>query len=224
MPDCKPVFIFALPRSGSTLLMRLLNRCFDEKGRPVVIRGENRCIVQPLKRILETFDYVERMGQNASLEALENTGRFPSVWNVLPNRNSLRSWAQTALSLFLNVRTSGPFGFKETNIGTGTLEDLESTIAFCRELFPDVVIWHHLRARADVIASMEKCPPHWYGPPEKIRLRTSRQMKNLQSANHDAESWYSDLMTYDDFSAKIAGPGMTIEREKYDEVMTLKLK
>lgn len=232
----KPVFIFALPRSGSTLLQRLLcrSRFWDDGpmgplSKSVCIRGENLCILNQYENLLAFYDKVAANGQNRPLEEMETAGEFPSMQNELPPREEYaRSLGESFLAWVNPPKGCGAWGFKETNHGLGGARRFRRLVANVREMFPGAIVWVHLREMESVIESMLNCPPHWFGScRKKITARISQQYDTFLSvAIEDSQivsTNYSQLLKLDAFREKLP-PDFQIDESEYEQVRGKVLK
>lgn len=150
-------FIITYGRSGSTLLMNLINSCDG-----CCIRGENNgalhSLYQSYRKIIEAQEY---HGKNAH--------RVTSPWRGIMNVDSM-SYARRLVSSFVDeVIKPGPddflCGFKEIRFSVGEVPDLLGYVKFIQEFFPGAQIIFNHRNLDDVSVSK------WWGRMPDARAR-----------------------------------------------------
>lgn len=159
------VFIFTYGRSGSTLLMGLLNSMPH-----YCIRGENNNL---LHRLYWSCDAL--YGALASPSA-KNAASPTNPWFGLDKTNPGR-FAERLIDAFVDeVLVPGPnhttLGFKEIRFSQHEVPDFEAYMAFVRRSFPGCKIIFNHRNLADVAASK------WWATmpaaPEKLKFIEDR--------------------------------------------------
>ena len=214
-----PIFIFALPRSGSTLFMRLLAQSQDVDGKPVSSNGE----LDILWQVVEIYRALVVADQRNS-----TTGDLEKVFRPLQFQGDLESALISLRKCFLSICTkdlNSTCSIKTVNFGlTDRFSELLNGL---KSVFPSSKFVFHTRDVNDVLKSMSK-HPWWETDEESRRNRINRQVANyinaLDSNTDHVKSEYEDLLDYVKFSTVIGKLGLTITEERFTTVLGKILK
>lgn len=217
-----PVITFAMPRSGSTLLIRLLNRCKDSNGK--IIRYNGECdVLHHITAMHRKFVHQDIHGV-VSREELTEDKKFLSHYHHLSTEHILGFISQI---MHVYCGASSTWGWKNVNYGhdkSQFIEMLATTIA----MYPDVRFVFLTRDYSDCLQSVIQCGYWEELGVEEIAKRLSAQEQNYHAA---LQLWksrsclinYSHLLSYNDFSQKLSSLGFEIEQEDYNSIIKRKM-
>lgn len=180
------VFIFTYGRSGSTLLMGLLNSLPH-----YCIRGENGNLLYKIFQVYETLN-----SARASPSA-KNSAKSTNPWFGLAATNPER-FVRRMLDAFVDEvlvpgRNHRTIGFKEIRFSRDETPDYEGYLAFVRSAFPGCKIIFNHRNLADVAASK------WWStmPAAPQKLQFIEDRFNSVSDGPDAFHFHYDRISDD---------------------------
>lgn len=135
----KFVLVLSQGRSGSTLILRMLNA-----SPGVHLCGENNKAFDHLKAFVDSFRAAE---QNHS------SYFFKLAWTLPCDQTTLLSRVRDLVRAMYNPNGNHElFGFKEIRYGRDG--SLEADLAFLRELFPDLKVIFNVRRTEDCVKSL----------------------------------------------------------------------
>jgi len=195
------LFIMAHGRSGSTLLLRILNTLPGYN-----ICGENWGAFAGLSNfyanILKTKNSKELIGEK---EYLENSVK-PSWYNVF-DIESVNCDLRVLIKNMYNPRDEfRVWGFKEIRFGLNVdYENFNRQLEFLKNLFPTTKFIFNVRSIDELVASMSNHAwiqqDNWWDNPQrasKLLLAQKDHFEKFHQANPD----YSYLISYEDVLAK----------------------
>jgi len=140
------VVVLSQGRAGSTLILRMLNACPG-----VRICGENNRAFDHLKHFVECYRGARK----------NHTSDFYKLAWMLPCEETvvLSRLRELAVGLYNPDGAHSMFGFKEIRYGQNG--DLESDLAFLRQLFPGLRVIFNVRRTEDCVKSL-----WWAADPE----------------------------------------------------------
>ena len=172
-----PVFLLSLPRSGSTLFMRILRR-----GENARFGGETHDFLPALRRMHGyRADLLRRFPQAATpIEEQAAANHYPAFWF----QASQAEWDAAIVHLmhvWMGLTGKTEFwGWKEVVMGRS--EDDVQTLSWLANLLPNArFVLLHRRLR-EAAASMRKSPDWWrtsHGEPAAFESVLERQWANL---------------------------------------------
>lgn len=163
LEEANCVFILAQPRSGSTLLLRLLNTLDGFN-----ICGENRAAFSSLAQFYESMLYTLKMGPKdksslsdsfLSFDALKqrqvyNPNYSGFEWyNVFNDKEVFQKIRELIIEILNPKMKYETFGFKEIRYGRSETEHLETEINILKTLFPKAKFVFNTREIEDILKS-----------------------------------------------------------------------
>lgn len=134
------VLILGQGRSGSTLILRMLNAAPG-----VLISGENGHALSHLRSFVSSFDNT-RSDRDGSQHSL--------AWAAPPGLAQISTAIQGMLTQLYNPAGNYPvFGFKEIRYGTGDYVTMERDIDFLRSIFPNLRVVFNVRDTESCVKS-----------------------------------------------------------------------
>ncbi len=217
-----PIICFALPRSGSTLFMRLMRQCLAEDGSSVMFTGETSLLWQTvpvyskLRRLQRRQDnrkdpelkFAPHYFQGSTAKAVASLG---DVYRQINGCSAEQAW-----------------GFKEVNYGLHE-DSFKELLAVLVEIFPAVRFVFLTREREAVINSM--CRDGWWIERSRpdVSDRVDRQVANYRAAASDYSARstlldYDAVLSLDTFSVFLDGLGLSIKPEAFNTVVAKRLR
>jgi len=207
-----PLMVFAMPRSGSTFLLRLLNSCTTATGLPVRINGEQRMLFE-LHSLFKAHC------------ALPNVTRPTDVafGNFTPflQNNHLSSISYGILQFIKSLTGSGSgevYGFKQVDYGFAHGDNYRTLVEFLDNNLGFRFIFL-TRDTGDVINSMRK-RKNWWNEDRMTQKTLNRQAEQFNKAHtttrHSLSIEYNELLQYDTFTKAIEPYGLVITEETYN--------
>lgn len=225
-----PVMIFATPRSGSTLLIRLLNRIDGWS-----IAGEKLGLLRAVKATHDLRSALEARSPHAfnSLFQQEHDGHFPShhapsskaEWDAAA-RDMLMAWA--------NGGSSRYWGMKEVHLAKHGFKYGISVWTWLMEIMPDVKFILLSRNVDDTEVSMGRNLKWWVPSYGSCIGACRRQVRQQTEAfdefatlypNNTLRLQYEQLLDYKTFNGLLEKfVGESIDKDRFDTVLKLKLR
>jgi hypothetical protein len=162
------VVILSQGRSGSTLLMRMLN------GVPGVrIAGENEKALDHLRAFIKCYEVATTR---------HDTEFYRLAWSLpCPVEAIKRKTASFLADLYNPDGTARLVGFKEIRYGRfGSYDELCNDVAFLRQLMPGVKIIFNTRRTEDAIKS-----DWWAANPEQSKRTLDRSRAHFERYHHE---------------------------------------
>jgi len=161
------VVILSQGRSGSTLLLRMLN------GVPGVrIAGENEKALDHLKEFIKCYEIATTR---------HDTEFYRLAWSLpCPLEMIRRKTTSFLADLYNPDGTARLVGFKEIRYGLGSYADMCNDILFLRELMPGLKIILNTRRTEDAIKSA-----WWANNPRQSRRRLERSRASFERYHSD---------------------------------------
>ena len=215
-----PLMVFAMPRTGSTLLLRLLNKCTTATGMRVRMNGEQRILFE-LQSLFDSHYDMPNVTRPTDL-------KFGSFTPFLHN-NHLSSIAYGILQLLRSLTGSGPgevYGFKQVDYGFAKGDKFKKLVCFLDT---------HLRFKfifltrdiEDVQKSMQQ-RKGWWKPHRMTKPSLETQQRNFKSAaslcRHAINMDYKALLEYSSFVSAVEPYGLTIKKTDHDYEIARKIK
>ena len=214
-PKPKVLFLYANGRSGSTLFMRLLNRCVDDNGFKVKLNGESNLLPLLSSIISDHQEIIE--GSFAGPAELLRGSCFPSHYIGGLKNSALTS----SLSFIQNIcggSTQELVGMKQVN--SGVLKDTGEFFRIIQNLnlISGATFIFHTRNPSDVVSSMRRTHG-WWPDWRKNESNVLLQQRNFRGASKfcssSINSRYEQLLSYDSFSSLIKPLGISLSEEDY---------
>ncbi len=211
-----PLFVFANPRSGSTLLLRLLNRCVTHSGKRMKMNGETP-ILSEIVSLMDTLTEVRQKRPNALSKTFT-----PFYTNGLLNAHckSLDNFFRTLCS----ASTDEPYGFKQVNYGHHSKTHLKD-IVFTLDRIPNAKFLFLCRAPEEVSDSMNKLKGWWKIGRSNVES-IKRQTNNFEHVAHLVNNElmeYNDLLSYEKFLNTVKPLGLCISESDYKKEISKKI-
>ena len=216
MPMKDPIITFALPRSGSTFLTRLLNKCSNATtGEKVKYNGE--CDILELfcpliNKIIEQDLYGIK-----SITELNEDKEFLSHYHLADTDDAINY-----LSNFWRMYCGGVnnWGWKNVNYGIKKDETFTNQIETLIQTYPQVKFILLDREINDVVKSMLQSQ-FWEGNQKNLLLRTQNQVANYQKILEKYPDrcfllQYENLINYEGFLKFIKRLDWTISIADYN--------
>ena len=215
-----PIFLFANPRSGSSLFVRLLNRCKSESGARVHMNGEGL----PLNAVAGLID--QSRTTNSGPNDLYVGKTFLSHYYG-GFKNSHLYGADDFMRRACGASASEPYGSKEVNYGlykddsgfTKMLETL-SKIPCSRFLF----LTRDSKQVSKSMISMKDWWAPWRCKVKSIDIQSSNFKKAQGFLPRSHAFTYSRLLDYASFSSDLEPLGLEISQEDYDLELSRKTR
>ena len=194
-----PVITFALPRSGSTFLTRLLNKCTHvETGETVNYNGE--CdIIEHFCPIIDKIIEQDKYGVKSIIE-LKDDKEFLSHYHFADTDDAIHY-----LGNFWRMYCGGinNWGWKNVNYGIKKDDTFSNQIETFIQTFPDVKFILLDREITDVVKSM-LVSQYWEGNEKELITRTQNQIENYQELLKKYPDrcfllQYENLIVYENF-------------------------
>ena len=214
----QPIVTFALPRSGSTFLMRLLNRCQDRHNKTVHYNGE--CDI--LHSWCEMLYCVKEQdnGGVKSIDQLVEDKEFLSHYH--------RSSTNKALEQLINFwptycgADNNTWGWKNVNYGCYKYSKFENQIKTLIDAYPGIKFIFLDRSIDDVVSSMMKTD-YWEIGEQEAFSRIKNQMANYEKAVNQFRSKchvlpYEKLTDQESFQEFISQLKLKISSQHYYEL------
>jgi Sulfotransferase family len=202
--DARPVFICGQPRSGTTLLQRLVN-----STGVVVVHGEHLGV---LKGIAESyFDFIqdskfhefcapeEDGGFKArTLDCLCEAASFPALVNGFTDASVVQSYRDFVYALINRCGIGSRWGFKEIRYCFGE----DRVVPFLQSLFPAAQFVFTVRHPIRQVASVLNCR-WWNYTPQEAADRWMQQVRYMlrycrEFPNNAVMARYDDLVAKDE--------------------------
>jgi hypothetical protein len=214
--DSNVLILCCQGRSGSTLLLRILN---EIEGYHIV--GESKGSQLDLVRFYNHIKYTEWVKKNAEVE------HFKLSWQNSFDYNKVLKTIYELFEELIAKKGNKTCGFKEIRIGFGTYEELEEDLNGFKELFPKLKIVFLTREIEDLVIS-----EWWAKNKERSRVVLTNQEDyfkryySSKSISTNAADWMY-FLTYKDICDKtvtLTGLfdflGEEFLEEKYKNVMS----
>lgn len=217
-----PIITFAMPRSGSTLLMRLLNRCIDSEGKTVKYNGE--CdVLHHITAMYRKFDHQDINGV-VSRDELEEDTVFLSHYHHL-NTATIKAFIAEIMHVYCGGGST--WGWKNVNYGNDKKEFvklLETTI----KMYPEVRFIFLTRNYSDCLQSMLRCGYWEEYTDNEIAKKLSNQEAHFKAAIHlftrrSLHIDYKQLLSYSHFKRVISELDLSIEEKQHDAIVKQKV-
>ena len=171
-----PIITFSMPRSGSTFLMRLLNKSYDQTANPVRYNGE--CDV--LHAWCETVRCITEQdnGGVKSQEQLKEDKEFLSHYHYASTKETINDLGQ----FWRNYcgANNNVWGWKNVNYGMYDSKRFHQQIDVLINVYPQCKFIFLDRKQKDVIKSM-LATEWWEMGHKECSVRLSKQSENFQS-------------------------------------------
>jgi hypothetical protein len=211
----QPIVTFALPRSGSTFLMRLLNRCQDQHNKTVHYNGE--CDV--LHSWCEMLNCVNEQdnGGVKSIQQLTDDKEFLSHYH----RSSTSKAAQRLIDFWPEYcgADNNTWGWKNVNYGYNEYQKFANQIQTLINAYPNIKFIFLDRTIDDVVSSMIKTN-YWEIGKRVALSRIKKQMANYEKAVNQFRSRcyvlpYEKLIDQESFQEFISQLKLKIDSKQY---------
>ena len=220
-----PIVTFALPRSGSTLLMRLLNRCYGINNLESVRYNGEIDILQHTTSIQREICSQDWGGEKTYTSLIGDT-EFLSHYH---RRNTVDTLIYLRELYRYYCCGENNWGWKLVNYGMFPDDRFNTQLRSLITLWPKVKFVFLVRAKDDVVKSMLSTSEFWDGGKKDFSNRITVQTENYKKAQslfsgRSVGVTYEELLSYETFSEFIGTLGWAIEEWKYDEVMSVKTR
>jgi len=207
------IMIFSKPRSGSTLLMRLLNECLNGNRLKVRCNGEMKIwgnLLSMSANVMRFFKVDKKYKEES----------FPSNFygGVLPQ------YSVSVLSMLKSIcgaSNGETIGFKEVDYAWVGHEYPNEIIKMLRLVAPTKVVWLD-RPTTEVMASLKKT--NWGNEARYTEEALEAQGYHLSRIDKDVVVTYQELLSYPSFAKFIAKLGLSITEGAYNKIIAKKLK
>ena len=219
-----PVITFALPRSGSTFLTRLLNKCTNsETGDKVKYNGELDVIELFCPLINKVID--QDVYGIKSVTELNEDKEFLSHYHFADTDDAIHY-----LGNFWRMYCGGVnnWGWKNVNYGIKNDETFTHQVETLIKTYPEAKFILLDREINDVVKSMLQSQ-FWEESQKNLLLRTQNQVNNYQKIlekypNRCFLLQYENLINYESFIAFIKRLNWTISVADYNLIANNKRK
>jgi hypothetical protein len=226
-----PFVIFSTPRSGSTLLMRMLN---GMEG--VVCNGERRDFLWSLKGL---YDHRAALAAKSGhsfedLDAVVARGEFPSHHNG----STEEGWAQACEDVLrawcggMGEAGAKAWGMKEVHVGKAGGQYLFQVCDWLQGMIPGVRFIFLTRPIEQAVISMMGNAKWWIPSYAPCAAGCERALRTQSAAMRDyaalypsacVEVGYGDLLEFDLVAAKLEAVGIELGREEWIEAVAVKI-
>lgn len=215
--DTQVLFFVSCPRSGSTLLNRLLNCCYTEYGVKVKSNGETGL----WKRIFSLKDDLIKLARGDSPKKRSYEEFLPYYYNghVADLKTVFRN-----LTLSMVSGSEGDtVAFKEVNLGISDPMEIIQLRVFLKHTFTNQFkIIYLKRDKLPIQSSMKKkVSQGWWSLNRVNNVGVQQDILN-SSKEIDMTINYSDLLTYEKFSFFLQKLNLRIEKSDYEKVVSVK--
>ena len=212
-----PLFLISTPRSGSTLLQRIINTS-DQ----VRLSGESDGFISNLAKTWSKINkHVASNGLNNTWDIVtSDTKKFPAWWQA-PGLEQQCAILKDFIQSFYQNRAGLRWGFKEVRLCKNA-EDGVLELDFLKSLFPNADFIFLTRPIQQIQKSMIKRPDWW----------TTEEICSVSTQNPTITSFgekYSSFLNFTDLSdfAKLRdflnNKGVKISEGAYDKAIKLNL-
>lgn len=219
-----PVITFALPRSGSTLLIRLLNRCKNSANQPISYNGE----CDAISDFIHMFQKVESQDDWGvkSKKELEEDKEFLSHYHAQKTDLAL-AYLRDFWRNYCEGEANHSWGWKMVNYGIfpHNFSWLNNQII---KVWPDVKFIILLRDKESVLKSMKTTDFDWdLGHNMTNQKRIVRQNISYQNLLNEHSSRcfllkYEDILNYETFSKFLSHFDWSIPAPLYEQIINSK--
>ena len=208
------IMVFSKPRSGSTLIVRLLNQCENANGLKVRANGESG-VWEPMLDIIA----------KAKKHFLPNKGAHSNKFVPYFHGGVLSQTTKAMhkmLQAMCGASTGETIAFKEVNYALHS-HDYPNKITDTLKLMCDTKVVVLNRSTEAVLKSM-KDTNAWWVDDRFTEKSVNSQGFNLSKIKHDVVVSYEELLTYETFKSFAAKLGLTISKKRYQTIISKKLK
>jgi len=183
----KYIFIITYGRSGSTILMKVLNSIKDSD-----IKGENCNSLFPL---FQSYKYSQQSKKNLSKNSHMVDNPWYGVNDIKPYRY-MRELVKIFTREILNPRKSSRVtGFKEIRYISMSIAEREEFIEFLRKAFPNTYIVFNRRNLEDVAKS-----GWWKEKPYEEVISKLKPLDEWMVKYHKEHTDYTYIVNYDNYN------------------------
>lgn len=220
-----PIVTFALPRSGSTLLMRLFNRCYGVNNLESVRYNGEVDILQHTTGIQQKLT-AQDWGGEKTYTALVGDTEFLSHYH---RRNTIDTLIYLRDLYKYYCCGENNWGWKLVNYGIYADDRFTNQLRSLIALWPNVKFVFLMRSKEEVVKSMLTTKDFWNGEEKDFQKRITVQTANYNKcqklfSDRSVGVQYAELLSYETFSTFLGTLGWAIEEWKYDEVMSVKTR
>ena len=226
-----PFVIFSTPRSGSTLLMRMLN---GMEG--VVCNGERRDFLWSLKGLYDHRAALEAKSAHSfeDLDAVVARGEFPSHHNgstaegwARACEDALRAWCGG-----FGEAGAKAWGMKEVHVGKIGGQYLFQVCDWLQGMIPGVRFIFLTREIEAALLSMLGNAKWWIPSYAPCAAGCERALRTQTAAMRDyaalypsacVELGYADLLEYGKVREKLEGVGILLDEGAWDKAVSVKI-
>lgn len=211
--------IFSTPRSGSTLLMRIIESFKYRCG------GECKDLFYKLKDLHD-------LRKHPILQFEDHEGMFPAHRNY-SNVDEWNFVSDMIYKKWLGVTDQISWGCKNVHLGTECSEKFQDLVTWIDSTFNDMCFIFLTRNTKDIISSMEEHLDWWIPSYVRYEADLEETLRSQKSAFMEAYEKvsknsiflnYNDLLNYDILQEKLKFAKIYIDRDHYNQQITLKLK
>lgn len=212
-----PVITFALPRSGSTLLVRLLNQCnvFDSVKK-IRYNGE----IDIMHQFFEILVELNKIDENGVVDqsALQDDKLFLSHYHF---RDSLETigYLQELFRYYCGGQIKHCWGWKLVNYGYQK-KDFNVLIDNIIELWPEVKFIFLDRDSDEIMRSVEKVEFFEDFTESKLEKQIANYQETINK-HHDRCSLlsYEDMLDFSSFKEFVESMGWYISEKNYNKII-----
>lgn len=211
-----------MPRSGSTLLMRLLNACHTSEGGGVTIRGEIMSLSGNYLNTYREMRQITNWGPSMTRQEVEDSEAFHPFFREAGISDAKES-CRRLLRDWVKAPEGDVWGLKDVRSGVWEADLFNRTVSDLREIFPEALFLSNTRIIEDAAASALKTK--WWGEDlSSIRKSMSNQTRNFQQAGFESQTKYERMLEHDLFLEDLAPLNLSISKLDHSRILNHRAK